>query len=117
MILKRSLGPCKVDHFFKAFDSKDWGRSQRRLGAVKNGLTSRMPEMLEEEIEVLEFRKVDSVALPQKNSCSEDVLSCCVQLCRLRTVQPKHKPRDLREDEWSEASGSMELFGCIIESL
>lgn len=66
VILEGSLGPCKVDHFFKAFDSKDWGRSQRRLGAVKNGLTSRTPEMLEEEIEVLEFRKVDSVALPKK---------------------------------------------------
>lgn len=40
------------------------GRSPRRRGTVKAGLTiSRTPEILEEEIEVLEVRRVDSIAL------------------------------------------------------
>lgn len=68
-------GPCKVDHFFKAF-AKDWRQKSEETGTVKASLTSRTPGMLEEEIEVLEFRRVDSIALLQKDSSSE--LLCAV---------------------------------------
>lgn len=65
-------GPCKADHFFKALDSRRLAAELQGDGTVKAALTiSRTPEMLEEEIEVLESRRVDSIALLQKDSSSE----------------------------------------------
>lgn len=70
-------GPCKVDHFFKVFGCQRLAAEVRGDGTVKAGLTiSRTPEILEEEIEVLEFRRVYSIALLQKDSSSE--LLCAV---------------------------------------
>lgn len=55
--------------------------------------------MLEEETEVLEFRRVDSIALLQKDSSSEDVLRAVGSCVGCALYNLSVKPRDLSKDE------------------
>lgn len=55
--------------------------------------------MLEEETEVLEFRRVDSIALLQKASSPEDVLRAVCSCVGYALCHLSIKPRDLSKDE------------------